>query len=851
MPADQSEPFIEETTPLTWTPGDSAAQHDVYLATSEADLIAADITDTTGIYRGRQDANSYDIPETLDFGQTYYWRIDEVAADGETVFSGRASSFKVANFIPVDDFESYNALDNAVWVTWLDGLGFGSPDAPPFSPGNGTGSVVGDETTASSTEETTVNGGAQSMPLAYDNNKLGFANYSEVTMTLDSARDWTKHGVRALSLSHMGFPKSLSSFEQGAGGKFTVAARSTGNISGQSDEFHFAYQQLNGPGTITAKVEWVQDADDNAQAGLMIRDTLDADSRHMAILLETNDVAADADLLHRTRTAKGEASTTTTTVDETMAPHWLRVQRDLGGMVSAAHSADGVTWTNLGGQIVTMNTPIYIGLVVASENGGVTCTAEFSNVQITGGSGTWMNQDVGIAANAAEPMYVAIANPGGTPAVVYHDNPEAARIDDWTEWNIDLQKFADQGVDLTNVETLSIGLGDRNNPIPGGAGKLFVDDIRLYRPRCMPDILKSSGDLNNDCVVDMLDVQIMVDDWLVSDSVVATTAPASAGLIAHFKFDGNANDSSGNNRHGSSLADPSYVQGKFDQAIHLDGVDDYIAIPDFTFTDANHTEATACAWIRTTDGNGQIVTFDRSDNWRLEVGGSYSGGTAWYAGGPGYVGWHVYTDTGQVDTEEYSGWPANTGRIDDGKWHHVAGTFNNGTLTIYIDGNPKESFLGGRTFGYGRFTRYGMIGSGSEASYPPPFPALRSRIWPTRAPPTASCMLRFRRSPIFPTRNRPCRELLISKIWQSSQISGSRANSGRRRSRVKRNLSARRTRTFTGPGTSIFGPGPDLQIAGKSSRRRPAGPTFRCRAATGLVDTNVNFRLTMSRQFTI
>jgi hypothetical protein len=718
-PADQSEPFIEEAATLSWTPGDSAAQHDVYIGTSEAAVIAAGTSDTTGVYRGRQDPNSYSIPETLDFGQTYYWRIDEVAADGETAFRGRPSSFKVANFIPVDDFESYNAINNEIWVAWHDGLGFGSEDAPPFFAGNQTGSAVGDETTASSAEETTVSGGTQSMPIAYDNNKFGSLNYSEVTLTLDSARDWTRHGVKALSLLHTGFPKSLSSFEQGAGGKYTVAARSTGNISGASDEFHFAYQQLNGAGTIIAKVEWVQDADDNAQAGLMIRDTLDPDSAHSAILLETNDIAADADLLSRTRSAAGGGSTTTT-VDEIMAPQWLRLQRDAGGMVRASHSADGATWTDLGTQIVTMNTPMFVGLVVASENGNVTCTAEFSNVQITGGSGVWMNQDVGIADNDPEPMYVAIANPGGTPAVVYHDDPEAARINAWTEWNIDLQEFADQGVDLRNIETISIGLGDKNNPAPGGSGKLFIDDVRLYRPRCIPELQKSPGDLNNDCVVDFLDLQTMVGDWLASDSVVATTEAGPAGLLVHYKFDGNANDSSGNNRHGSSLADPTYVDGKFAQAIHLDGIDDYIAIPDLTYTDTGHAEATVCVWIRTTDGDGQIVTFDRSENWRIEVGGSYGGGTSWYAGAPGYVGWHVYTDTGQVDTEHYSGWPANTGRIDDGKWHHVAGTFNNGTLTIYIDGHPKESWLGGPTFGYGRYTRYGMIGTGSEASYPPP-----------------------------------------------------------------------------------------------------------------------------------
>jgi len=55
-------------------------------------------------------------------------------------------------------------------------------------------------------------------------------------------------------------------------------------------------------------------------------------------------------------------------------------------------------------------------------------------------------------------------------------------IDTWTEWTIDLQEFAAQGVNLTNVNTISIGFGDKNNLQAGGSGMVLFDDIRLYRP---------------------------------------------------------------------------------------------------------------------------------------------------------------------------------------------------------------------------------------------------------------------------------------------------------------------------------------------------------------------------------
>jgi len=84
----------------------------------------------------------------------------------------------------------------------------------------------------------------------------------------------------------------------------------------------------------------------------------------------------------------------------------------------------------------------------------------------------------GISDNAAETLYVVLNG----SAVVTHDNPNAAQIEEWTQWNIDLQAFADQGVNLVNVNTIALGLGNRSNPVAGGSGTMYFDDIRLYAP---------------------------------------------------------------------------------------------------------------------------------------------------------------------------------------------------------------------------------------------------------------------------------------------------------------------------------------------------------------------------------
>ena len=132
-----------------------------------------------------------------------------------------------------------------------------------------------------------------------------------------------------------------------------------------------------------------------------------------------------------------------------------------------------------------MGADVYIGLALTSHDTALTCQAVFTNVTTTGNvSPQWANQDIGITSNDAEPLYVAVSNSAGAPAVVVHDDPAAATIDTWTEWIIPLQAIADQGISLTDVDRIAIGLGTKGNmTIPGGSGKIYFDDIRLNQPK--------------------------------------------------------------------------------------------------------------------------------------------------------------------------------------------------------------------------------------------------------------------------------------------------------------------------------------------------------------------------------
>jgi hypothetical protein len=279
---------VKMTATLSWTPADSAASSDLYFG-ADADAVK-NATTVSPEYKGNRASGSENFgPVELGWNSTWYWRVDAVYSD--SIVKGLVWSFTVADFLLVDDFEDYDIGNNEIWWAWKDGLGYVAHGSEPAYSGNVTGSAVGDETTPSYCEEKIVHGGGKSMPVLYENNKQGYAYYSEVELTLSTTRDWTEEGVGTLMI-------------------------------------------------------------------------------------------------------------------------WFR----------------------------------------------------------------------GKSNNGAEPLYVAVSNNAGAPAIVVHDNPAATQIGVWTEWVIPLQNFADQGIDLTDVNTMAIGVGTQGNmTTPGGASKMYIDDIRLYR----------------------------------------------------------------------------------------------------------------------------------------------------------------------------------------------------------------------------------------------------------------------------------------------------------------------------------------------------------------------------------
>jgi hypothetical protein len=205
-PADKATD-VTDTPTLRWTAGQKAATHNVYFGT-DATAVANATTASTGIYRGQQNlaATSYAPTEApLQWNKTYYWRIDEVnPAEPDGPWKGIVWSFTTANFIVVDDFESYtDDVGSRIFQTWKDGWGYNEP--PPGYGGNGTGSAVGYSQPPFAEPSIVHGGGGQSMPLGYDNSgATGKARYSETFREWTSPQNWTRNNVKALTLYFYG-----------------------------------------------------------------------------------------------------------------------------------------------------------------------------------------------------------------------------------------------------------------------------------------------------------------------------------------------------------------------------------------------------------------------------------------------------------------------------------------------------------------------------------------------------------------------------------------------------------------------------------------------------------------------
>jgi regulation of enolase protein 1 (concanavalin A-like superfamily) len=230
----------------------------------------------------------------------------------------------------------------------------------------------------------TSNTGAGTGVRSYSNTGLtaGTTYYYRVRSSIGGTND------SADSSTVQGLPSGWITADVGAVGATGTAAydvNGTFTIEGSgewiystADEFRYVYQQASGDCSIVARVTSIEDvaSDDWSQAGVMIRETLNAGSKHGLALVAYNQ---QAQFIRRTAT---NGTSDATNESSFATPYWVRMVRS-GNTLTASRSANGSSWTTIGSATISMTTNVYIGLAVNANEDGQLCTATFDNVTAT------------------------------------------------------------------------------------------------------------------------------------------------------------------------------------------------------------------------------------------------------------------------------------------------------------------------------------------------------------------------------------------------------------------------------------------------------------------------------------
>ncbi|MFB0553507.1 MAG: LamG domain-containing protein [Phycisphaerae bacterium] len=470
---------------LKWWPGDFAVSHDIYIGDNFDDVNDG----AEGTFQGNQATTSFTmgfpgfaIPDGLVPGTTYYWRIDEVNdAEPNSPWKGEVWSFSIppkTAYYP-DPADGAELVDPDVQLSWTPGFG-GKLHTVYF------GDNFDD-----------VNNAAGGLP-------QGATTYTPGTLKLAKTYYWRVDEFDAVatykgdvwSFTTEGAVVSLKPSNDSVDVEHTPILTWSPGVYAASHHVYFGTDKDAVKNADTGSPEYKGTRDLGAESydpGKLLWD-----ATYYWRIDEVNNVNPDSPWVGNIWSF--------TTANFLVVDDFEKYDVNDNQIWYAWH--DGLGYGTPGTE------PYYAGNGTGSAVGDETTGSYTEETIVHGGNQSmplfydnsilrysevektltyprdWTENGVstlsiwfrGNSDNAAETLYVALNG----NAIVTNDNPDAAQITTWTQWNIDLQAFADQGVNLANVNKIALGLGNKENPVAGGSGTMYFDDIRLYPPPPAP-----------------------------------------------------------------------------------------------------------------------------------------------------------------------------------------------------------------------------------------------------------------------------------------------------------------------------------------------------------------------------
>lgn len=474
-PADGA--IITETwANLSWYPGDRAVSHDVYFSDNFDDVNDG----TSDAFRGNQIPTyfvvgfpGFPFPEGLVPGTRYYWRIDEVnEADPNSPWRGDVWSFSVAprkayNPDPPDGAEFINPVMSFTWTA-----GFGAKLHTIYL-GNDFDQV------SNATGGTPQGATIYTLANPLDSAKVYYWRVDE----FDSSDTYKGDVWSFTTLGAVGNPSPANG---AVDVKMTTTLSWTASDSAVSHEVYLGMDKEAVRNADTTSPEYKGDK------------TLGGESYDPGKLAwHTTYYWRIDEVDDQGNTSKGPLWSFTTANFISVDDFEGYTDDDSAGQAIWQNWIDGFGVPENGAQAGYLVPPyaeqmivhnglqslplMYDNALGAATYSEATLTLRYPRDWTESGVSALVIWFRGRLNNAAEPLYVSVANSSGAAATAVYDDPNAARKGSWMKWVVLLQTLADQGIDLTNVDTVTIGLGTKEAmTTSGGSGTVYFDDIALY-----------------------------------------------------------------------------------------------------------------------------------------------------------------------------------------------------------------------------------------------------------------------------------------------------------------------------------------------------------------------------------
>jgi hypothetical protein len=521
---------VSVKTVLSWTPGDYANQHRILLSDDLAAITAGTAVAST------QDANSYDAVGQLDFGTTYYWRIDEANStagwDEGSVWSFTTESFSyplAVAAVTASSAQQGMSAENAINGSGLDDQDQHSVDGTQMWMTDGVIKPDWIQFEFDSVHKL-------DMMWVWNSNQLieSMIGFGAKDVTVEYSVDgqvWTQLEAVPQFARATGMPTYTANTVVPFDGAVARFVKLTINANwgamapqtGLSEVRFFSIPvQANAPQPADGATNVDVETDLSWRAGReAVSHKVCFDSDPQAVAAGTAPVdtvgenlyTPDGLLFGATYYWKVTEVNQAEAVAEWEGPVWaLTVEQygaidnfdsytdDIDAEATIWHAwIDGLTNGASGSQVGYTNSPFAERSIVHAGRQSMPLTYDnskapfyseaertFSSPQdwTTHGADSLCIYFQGVAGdtgNSAESVYLTVKDSSSNSKTVVNPDAAATTQTDWQQWTIPLSEFTSAGVKMTAIKSIAIGVGNRTSPASGGTGIMYFDDLGFGR----------------------------------------------------------------------------------------------------------------------------------------------------------------------------------------------------------------------------------------------------------------------------------------------------------------------------------------------------------------------------------